>query len=197
MRGSIQFRFTMPNNGNGNLWWSIDYGPAHFTFMSSEHNWTTGSEQYKWLEQDLASVDRSKTPWIIFSGHRPMYTGLIPGSTMVVAAHLREHLEPLFKKYTVDVALWGHVHNYERTCPVFQGQCLGDNDNPQSTVHVVIGMGGDALSTSWADPVPEWSMFRAAVYGYTRLHITKDTFHLQFVGSRDGQTHDSIFLKKA
>ena len=22
---------------------------------------------------DLASVDRSKTPWIIFGGHRPMY----------------------------------------------------------------------------------------------------------------------------
>lgn len=30
--------------------------------------------QYQWLEQDLASVDRSKTPWLITTTHRPIYT---------------------------------------------------------------------------------------------------------------------------
>ena len=25
------------------------------------------------MKKDLAGVDRSKTPWIIFGGHRPMY----------------------------------------------------------------------------------------------------------------------------
>lgn len=25
------------------------------------------------IKSDLASVDRTKTPWIIFGGHRPMY----------------------------------------------------------------------------------------------------------------------------
>ena len=28
---------------------------------------------YAWLERDLSSVDRNKTPWVIVHGHRPMY----------------------------------------------------------------------------------------------------------------------------
>lgn len=41
--------------------------------MSTEHDFTPGSRQYTWLENDLKSVDREKTPWLIFSGHRAMY----------------------------------------------------------------------------------------------------------------------------
>jgi hypothetical protein len=32
-----------------------------------------GGTQWQWIEADLRKVDRTKTPWIIFSGHRPMY----------------------------------------------------------------------------------------------------------------------------
>ena len=42
--------------------------------ISTEHDMGRGSRQYSWLEQDLKSVDRIKTPWIIVAGHRPMYT---------------------------------------------------------------------------------------------------------------------------
>lgn len=41
--------------------------------MSTEHDYRVGSEQYEFLESDLAAVDPSLTPWIVFSGHRPMY----------------------------------------------------------------------------------------------------------------------------
>jgi hypothetical protein len=54
-------------------WWSYNVGLIHFVGMSTEHNFTTGSEQWNFLEQDLASVDRSVTPWVIFGGHRAMY----------------------------------------------------------------------------------------------------------------------------
>ena len=30
-------------------WWSVNYGPVHFTFMSTEHNFSIGSEQYQYL----------------------------------------------------------------------------------------------------------------------------------------------------
>ncbi|EFJ14614.1 hypothetical protein SELMODRAFT_423309 [Selaginella moellendorffii] len=33
-------------------------------------------------------------------------------------------VEPLLLRNKVDLAVWGHVHNYERTCAVFQGRCL-------------------------------------------------------------------------
>ena len=82
--------------------------------MSTETNYKRGSAQYKFIEQDLSSVDRSKTPWVIFAGHRPMYidsnntspvTGDQPGASL-----LREELEHLLVKYRVNVALFGHHH---------------------------------------------------------------------------------------
>ena len=41
--------------------------------MSTEHNFEPDSRQYKWLENDLKKIDRKKTPWVIFGGHRAMY----------------------------------------------------------------------------------------------------------------------------
>lgn len=34
--------------------------------MSTEHNYSVGSAQYEWLIKDLAAVNRSRTPWLIF-----------------------------------------------------------------------------------------------------------------------------------
>ena len=56
------------------LRYSYDYGLVHYIMMSTEHDMGNGSRQYSWLEQDLKNVDRTKTPWIILAGHRPMYT---------------------------------------------------------------------------------------------------------------------------
>ena len=54
--------------------YSFDYGSVHFIMMSTEHNFTVGSRQYAWLENDLRNVNRTMTPWVILSGHRAMYT---------------------------------------------------------------------------------------------------------------------------
>ena len=54
-------------------WWSYDVGLIHFVGMSTEHDYRAGSEQYLWLDADLALVNRELTPWVIFGGHRPMY----------------------------------------------------------------------------------------------------------------------------
>ena len=57
--------------------YSFDYGSVHFIMMSTEHNFTQGSPQYEWMENDLKNVNRSLTPWIVIAGHRPMYTSQI------------------------------------------------------------------------------------------------------------------------
>ncbi|PQQ17382.1 putative inactive purple acid phosphatase 27 [Prunus yedoensis var. nudiflora] len=36
----------------------------------------------------------------------------------------RESLQKLWQKYKVDIAFYGHVHNYERSCPIYQNQCV-------------------------------------------------------------------------
>jgi hypothetical protein len=51
-------------------------------------------------------------------------------SELTMENHVRVNLEPLFVKYGVDVAFWGHMHCYERTCPVINGLCQGTLDKP-------------------------------------------------------------------
>ncbi|CAN0374108.1 unnamed protein product, partial [Ectocarpus sp. 8 AP-2014] len=71
------FRFIMPGAAEEPMadspWYGFDFGPVHFTVMSTEHNFSVGSKQYAFIKEDLAGVDRAKTPWIVFAGHRPMY----------------------------------------------------------------------------------------------------------------------------
>lgn len=64
-------------------------------------------EQYRWLEKDLANVDRSVTPWLIATWHPPWYNSY--------KAHYREvecmrmELEELLYSYGVDIVFTGHV----------------------------------------------------------------------------------------
>ena len=47
---------------------------VHFIMISTEHDLSSSSRQYLWLEEDLKNINRLKTPWVIIGGHRPMYT---------------------------------------------------------------------------------------------------------------------------
>ena len=53
--------------------YSYDYGMVHMIMMGTEHDYTPGSKQYNWLENDLKQIDRKKTPWVMIGGHRAMY----------------------------------------------------------------------------------------------------------------------------
>jgi len=105
------------------LRYSVDYGMFRFCIADSEHDWREGTEQYKFIEHCLASVDRQKQPWLIFAAHRVLgyssdfYYGL-EGSFEEPMG--RESLQKLWQRYKVDIAFYGHVHNYERSCPIYQ-----------------------------------------------------------------------------
>ncbi len=38
----------------------------------AEHEFEPGSQQHTFIEIDLKSVDRTKTPWVVVGGHRPV-----------------------------------------------------------------------------------------------------------------------------
>jgi len=199
-------RFHMPGDEqspNRNNWFSYNNGPVHFTVMSAEHDFLPGSEQFEWLVNDLASVDRTDTPWIVFSGHRPMYVSAFQGNGIGITNALLESIEPLFIKYDVNVALWGHVHVYERTCGMYNFTCAAtDND---ATVHVVIGNAGNSFSVPWYatdlnsqgdghEEQPDWSIFRGINYGFSRFYANTTNLYFEFVGNHRYQVHDSFWL---
>ena len=73
--GSAKRRLAGPVGSADDGWYSFNQGPVHFAVMTTEHASTRGSRQHAFFEADLAAVDRKVTPWVLFLGHRQMYSG--------------------------------------------------------------------------------------------------------------------------
>lgn len=210
-------RFNMPGNSSEttgtvapatrNLYYSFDMGAVHFVYFSTETNFLPGSNQYNFLKNDLESVDRKKTPFVIVQGHRPMYTTSNENRDAALRGKMLEHLEPLLVNNNVTLALWGHVHRYERFCPLNNFTCGSSvsqraGDRGAFTVHLVIGMAGQDWQPKWEprpdhpdDPIfpqPKRSLYRGGEFGYTRLVATKEKLVLSYVGNHDGEVHDTV-----
>lgn len=189
-----------------NLYYSFNMGAVHFVYISTETNFLPGSNQYNFLKHDLESVDRKKTPFVVVQGHRPMYTTSNEYRDAPLRERMLKHLEPLFVKNKVTLALWGHVHRYERFCPLNNFSCASMDLNGEKweafPVHVVIGMAGQDWQPIWAprinhptDPIypqPKRSMYRGGEFGYTRLVANKEKLILSYVGNHDGEVHDMV-----
>ncbi|XP_073037547.1 probable inactive purple acid phosphatase 27 isoform X1 [Primulina eburnea] len=200
--------FPMPTAAQDKPWYSIEQGPLHFTIISTEHDWTPNSQQYEWMNEDMSAVDRSRTPWLIFTGHRPMYSstdGLVISPS--VDQGFVDAVEPLLVANKVDLALFGHVHNYERSCGVYKQECKAmpkkdsngidtyDNTNYSAPVHAVIGMAGfnlDDFSTN--DNV--WSLSRISQFGYLRVNASKQQLKVEFVNADSRNVEDSFQFTK-
>lgn len=208
-------RFNMPGNSSEptgtkapatrNLYYSFDMGATHFVYISTETNFLPGSNQYNFLKHDLESVNRSKTPFVIVQGHRPMYTTSNENRDAQLRGKMLENMEPLLVKNKVTLALWGHVHRYERLCALNNYTCMSQDqkgENKIGTVHVVIGMAGQDWQPIWQPrpdhpdvpiyPQPKQSLYRGGEFGYTRLVATKEKLVLSYVGNHDGQVHDTV-----
>lgn len=187
-------RWHTPENGHGLYWYSFDYGGVHVIQMSSEHDWRRGSRQYKWIESDLQGVDRNKTPWIVLTAHRMMYTTQLgEDADLTVSLHFREEMEDLLWKYKVNLMLVGHQHSYERSCAVKNGKCTPDGVGP---VHIIVGSAGAGLETQgFSSDIGEWSVSHVNDWGYLRIASTESEMHIQFVLNRNGAVYDQVTLK--
>jgi hypothetical protein len=66
-RGVVHVTFSL----NMELRYSFEQGPAHMVMLCSYADFSVGSAQYQWLQEDLAKIDRTKTPWVIGVWHTP------------------------------------------------------------------------------------------------------------------------------
>ncbi|KAJ7853904.1 Metallo-dependent phosphatase-like protein [Mycena leptocephala] len=201
------------------FWYSFDYGMTHYLMFDTETDFGDGiiapdeagggadsdgpfgsymNQQIDFIERDLATVDRSVTPWVFAAGHRPWYVDSGACTTC------QEALEPLLIKHGVDVAYFGHVHNMQRLGPLANNtkDPRGYN-NPSAPVYLVNGAAGhfeglDLMTTP--DQLPsygiEWAN-NGTLYGYNLFKFL-DSSHLeiQFVSSKDGEVLNSVMLFK-
>jgi len=162
----------------------------------------TGSEQWIWIKSDLAAVNRSITPWLIVLGHRPYFTSSAGQQPTNIAAHLRQHLFPLYLKYGVDVIMVGHMHKYERTCGMIAPFVCGKRDE-DGIVNLLVGTAGNTFQVPWDTygdfqhhNQPPWSIFRSAQWGISELEVNSTSLSFSYIGSQRGDIHDQLVLRK-
>lgn len=192
-------RFAMPGQASRtmrNFWHSVDFGPVHALFLSTEHPFDAGSLQHTFAAADLAAVSRATTPWVVVVLHRPLYcsTNDYYDCHMAGPQHLRPALEGLFVAYGVDAVVAGHVHNYERTAPVINGSILRGS----APVHVTVGNAGDieGPTRGWSSTRPSWSVARSLEVGWGRWTASRTMLRLEMLSSANGATLDMVELTK-
>ncbi|CAI0561075.1 unnamed protein product [Linum tenue] len=136
---SYSSRFAFPSEESGSrstFYYSFNAGGIHFVMLGAYISYDHSSEQYRWLERDLANVDRSITPWLVAVWHPPWYNSY--------NAHYREvecmrvEMEELIYSYGVDIVFNGHVHAYERSNRVYNYTL-----DPCGPVYITVGDGGN------------------------------------------------------
>lgn len=193
-------------------WWSYDVGLMHMIGMSSEHNFTIGSPQYLWLENDLAHINRSSTPWVILNLHRAMYINSYYGgpvaSDITVMDLMIANVEPLLWKYRVNLAFYGHNHVMQRQSAVYQskvvqlstsveidGEVWAVHTNPQATVHMVVGTAGASFTVNAVSPPPAWNELVMYEFGYAIAEaVNESCLRWQFVSSNTGEVLDRMMI---
>ncbi|CAA3027843.1 probable inactive purple acid phosphatase 27 [Olea europaea subsp. europaea] len=196
--------FYVPAENRARFWYSTDYGMFHFCIADTEHDWREGTEQYRFIERCLAQADRRKQPWLIFAAHRVLgyssndWYGL-EGSFEEPME--RESLEKLWQKYKVDIAFFGHVHNYERICPIYQNQCVNSEISHYSgtvngTIHAVVGGGGSHL-LEFSPLETAWSLYKDYDFGFVKLTaFNHSSLLFEYKKSSDGKVYDSFTISR-
>ena len=160
----------------GNAYYAFSYGMSHHIFLNAYAAMEPNSTQYQWLLQELKSVDRSQTPWLIVTIHVPVYNAfhIHHHDKQIIAA--KANLEALFVEYKVNLVVAGHVHAYQRTKNVAFGK-----EDPAGPVYVIVGAGGRQCKADFEQEEPEpWLAVRDATrYGYGTLEIFNKT-HAQW-----------------
>ncbi|KAL8486866.1 hypothetical protein ACS0TY_023527 [Phlomoides rotata] len=136
---SYSSRFAFPHKESGSssqFYYSFNAGGIHFVVLGGYAAYNRSDAQYKWLQKDLASVNRNVTPWLVATWHPPWYTSY--RSHYREAECMRVAMEDLLYQYGVDIVFNGHVHAYERSNRVYNYTL-----DPCGPVYLAVGDGGN------------------------------------------------------
>lgn len=190
---------TFPEFGKvpNNWWYSWDSGLVHFVALSTEvytnaDYYSMVVEQYAWLETDLAAVNRTKTPWVVAHGHRPLYCSCDGDCDTIATLNrmgfkqpdgsFKYGLEELFYRHGVDMYMAGHEHNYERMfdvspkwnpmMPWLSGITTESTIDPPATTYIVTGSAGNVEDhEAFTRPAPRRSAKRLNTYGWSKMTV--------------------------
>ncbi len=189
-------------------YYSFDINNVHVLTMATEEKFSTDSEQYNFVVNDLRkAANNPDIKWIIVSMHYPFYSSpnTCKESDCAGNEESRDLFHPLFDKYGVDLVLQGHVHNYQRSFPLkFNQQSSSmplvasnsktDYENPKGVIFAIVGTGGVNLH-GLSDSAPFMAYQQDSKFGILDMHISDNKLDAKFV-TNDGATLDHFSVSK-
>jgi len=176
--------------------------------MSSEDAFEAGSQQYNFVLNDLeASSANSNIRWIIVNLHSPLYSSpnTCGDSACSGDKALRDVYHPLFDRYGVDIVLEGHVHDYQRTYPIWYNShdsssplvtdCNRNSyNNPVGQIYAIVGTGGVNLH-GLSGKASFTSNQQDSKFGTLNMHLTDNKLDAKFIAN-DGSMRDEFSVLK-
>src|SRR5712692_2921948 len=174
----------LPDRGR---YYSFDWGNVHFVSLDSNRPLADAAKgtgpMLQWLENDL---QRTRQTWkIVFFHHTPY---LAFNHEDGIDATVRQYVVPILDKYSVDLVLNGHEHNYQHTLPLRGGQVV---DAGLGGVYIITGGGGAYLHPVLPSPLKD---YQESTNHYMRVAVREGQMRLQAV-RMDGQVIDDFVLQ--
>ncbi|MCP4837558.1 MAG: hypothetical protein GY895_22665 [Phycisphaera sp.] len=127
-------------------WYTFSYGDADFFMIDGNRSLADESEQLDWLESSLAASDAE---WKFAILHQPPWTSDSNdyGDTLETGSSRGDmnsrNITSLLERYGVDICFSGHVHDYERTFPMVEGDVVPWDEG--GVIYVTTAGGGGHL----------------------------------------------------
>lgn len=137
------------------LYYSFDWGDAHFVMLDSYGPGSGGTgraAQLEWLEADLAANDKR---WTIVSLHVPMIA-----TREAIPKFGQDDFLPILERHGVDIVFSGHHPHYRRYRPI-------GPEGGKPILHITTGGGGGPVGGSLPSPL--------LVRGVDKNHFTRVT----------------------
>ncbi len=202
--------FPVPGNGESDLYWynryhklpapesyyAFKYGDAEFFMLNSNANLELkkGGEQYEWLKEKLAQSDAK---WKFVAHHHcPVssdendFGNTWQGKTSTKGDPKFDDLKKLYESSGVDIVFFGHVHSYERTYPLIDGQI----DEKNGVIYIMSGGAGGHLE-DFAPTRYNYSNKIQRGNHYCRVDIFDKTFTFKMY-DLEGRMKDMFELRK-
>ncbi|KAJ9533345.1 hypothetical protein QJQ45_026425 [Haematococcus lacustris] len=218
-------RFSMPSHPSFNspFWYAFDYGSVHFTMISTEHDISPGSRQYKWVWQYKCA--RGPTPpGTITIAMQTTKQGLLAVMWLeadlagvdrcktpwvVVGMHrpqyvvyphkdnriVADHLRDFIEDLMLEYNVDITIAGHVHT---YYRTCSVRHQHCMSDLsgitHYVVGTAGHVLS-SVTDEQKEWLEGDVNDWGFLRLDVDGDQLSTRFIRTSTGEVEDQVTLR--
>ena len=167
-------------------YYSFDWGNGHFIALNSDIGNVSANErlrdafwaeQTKWLEEDLQKSQQADYRFVF--AHHPPFTAVSrrQGDNPHMTA-----LVPLFEKYRVTAAFFGHDHNYQRYL--------------KNGIHYVVTGGGGAPLYDVDKPAEGITQKVISIENFVSVSVDGPKVRIEAIGA-DGQKLDEVEFQKS